>query len=67
MMMNSGRNWLTIKQAADYLQLHPNSVRRYVKNRILVAKQIVPNGKILISEESIEKMMNSPINNCDIP
>lgn len=51
------RDWLTIEQAAAYLQRSKYSVRHYLKLGVLSSSQIIPRGHILISAVSIEKMM----------
>ena len=49
--------WLTVRQAAKYLQVHPNTIRTYVKSGTLTASQLVPGGKLRISFLSIEKLL----------
>ncbi len=49
--------WLTVKQAAEYLQVHPNTIHTYLKNGILSASQLVPGGRLRISFLSIEKLL----------
>jgi excisionase family DNA binding protein len=51
------RTWLTPKQAADFLQVTPMTVYRYIKNGTLEASQLVPRGTLRISEASLEKLM----------
>ena len=49
--------WLTVRQAAKYLQVHPNTIRSYVTAGVLSASQLVPGGKLRISSASIEKLL----------
>lgn len=49
--------WLTVKQAAEYLQVHPNTIHAYLKNGILSASQLVAGGRLRIAFLSIEKLL----------
>lgn len=49
--------WLTVRQAAAYLQVHRNTIHTYVKQGILSGSQLVPNGRLRISFLSIEKLL----------
>lgn len=51
------RDWLSVKQTAEYLQLDAQTVRRYVADGKLTGRQLVAGGKILISASSIEKLL----------
>jgi excisionase family DNA binding protein len=51
------RDWLTVKQAADYLQVGTLVIRQYVKRGILEGSQLVPKGKVRISAISVEKAL----------
>ena len=51
------REWLTVRQAAEYLQVHPNTIHTYVKSGVLSASQLVPRGRLRISFLSIEKLL----------
>jgi excisionase family DNA binding protein len=51
--------WLTVRQAANYLQFHPATIRSYVNAGVLTASQLVPGGKLRISFLSIEKLLES--------
>lgn len=53
------RVWMTVKQTADYLQFDVQAVRRYVKLGKLQASQIVPNGRIRISAESVKNLLET--------
>jgi len=53
------RDWLTVKQAALYLQVSTRTIARYVDRGTLSASQLVPGGTIRISAISIEKMLES--------
>lgn len=50
--------WITRKQAAEELQVLPATIDRWIKQRLLTASQVVPNGTVRISAASIEKMLN---------
>ena len=49
--------WVTVRQAALYLQVHPNTIRSYVNAGVLSASQLVPGGRLRISFLSIEKLL----------
>lgn len=51
------RDYLTVKQAAEYLQYNQDTIRRYVRQGILESSRIVAGGKIRISAASIEKLL----------
>ena len=51
------RDWMTRKQAAEYLQVTAATVDRYLKSGVLQGSQLVPNGTVRISAVSIEKML----------
>jgi excisionase family DNA binding protein len=51
--------WVTARQAADYLQVHPNTIRNYVNAGVLSASQLVPGGRLRISFLSIEKLLEN--------
>lgn len=49
--------WLTVRQAAKYLQVHPATIRNYINTGVLSASQLVANGRLRISFLSIEKLL----------
>lgn len=51
------RDWLSVKQAAAYLQVSTRTIARYIDRGSLSASQLVPGGTIRISATSIEKTM----------
>lgn len=51
------REWLTVKQTCEYLQLDAQTVRRYINIGKLEGRQIVDGGKWRISAASIEKLL----------
>jgi len=51
------RDWLTMAQAGEYLQVDARTIERWVKRGLLSASQPIPLGRIRISAVSIEKMM----------
>ncbi|HSV99040.1 MAG TPA: recombinase family protein [Sedimentisphaerales bacterium] len=48
------RSWLTLNQAAEMLQVSPNSVRKMIRREILPAKQIVPHAPWVIPQEALQ-------------
>ena len=51
--------WLTVRQAAKYLQVHPVTIRNYVNAGVLSASQLVPGGRLRISFLSIERLLEN--------
>jgi len=56
-----GREWLTVEQAAEYLQVSVQMVRRYIHDGRLPASQLVPNGKYRIKANDIDKMLEKSV------
>jgi excisionase family DNA binding protein len=59
------RDWLTPAQAAAYMQVHRNTIDRWLRRGFLRAGQAEPGGRVRVSAASIEKMLernflNSP-------
>ena len=50
-------DYMTRKQAADYLQVTPATIDRYLAKGLLSASQMVPNGTVRISKASLEQML----------
>lgn len=50
-------DWLTVAEAAKYCRCSIWTIRERIKAGALKSSQLVPNGKVLISAVSIEKMM----------
>ena len=48
--------YLTVAEASEYLKIHPRSLRRCLKNRILPYHKF--QGKILLRKEDIERHMD---------
>ena len=55
------RDWLSVAQTAEYLQVSTRTVHRYLDSGRLLASQLVPKGTIRISAISIEKMLEKSI------
>jgi excisionase family DNA binding protein len=51
------RDWLTVKQAAAYLQVSTRTIARYIDRGTILASQFVPGGTVRISASGIEKML----------
>ncbi len=48
-------SYLTIKQAAELLKVHPNTIRNWIKAGILRRYQVGRGYKVLLKTEDIEK------------
>ena len=55
---------LTVEQAADILQLHPDTVRRYVRERKLRAVRISPTN-VRIRRSDLEKFIEERLTDKD--
>jgi excisionase family DNA binding protein len=51
------RDWFTVGQAAAYLGKTTRTIHRWMEGGLLPFSQPVPNGSILISAISIEKLL----------
>jgi len=51
------KDWITLQQAAEELQVHTDTIKNWVKKGLLTSSQMVPRGAIRISTVSIEKML----------
>lgn len=49
--------WLTKKQAAEYLQVSVFTVHNWLKAGVLHGSQMVPRGAVRISAVSVEKLL----------
>ena len=57
--------FITIKQAAELVRVHPNTIRNWVKAGIIKQYQVNRGYKVLLKTEDIEKAMggrNTAIN-----
>jgi excisionase family DNA binding protein len=48
---------MTIKEAAAYLRCSTRTIHRHIDAKTLAGVQLVPGGRVLISINSIEKMI----------
>jgi excisionase family DNA binding protein len=53
----SAREWLTVEQAADYLQLSQSSIRSYIRQDRLEARRIAGKRKVLIHRSELLKLL----------
>lgn len=51
------RDWFTVRQAAEYLQVSTRTIFRYIDRGTLAASQLVTNGSVRVSTISIEKLL----------
>jgi excisionase family DNA binding protein len=47
---------ISIKDAAEILNVHENTVRSYIEKDILTGYQALPGGKISLDKEEVEKL-----------
>ena len=48
---------ISIKEAAELMGVHENTIRKYIDKDILTGYQIVKNGKVSVSKEQVEMLM----------
>lgn len=53
----AAREWLTVEQAADYLQLSQSSIRSYIRQDRLEARRIAGKRKVLIHRSELLKLL----------
>lgn len=51
------REWLTVEQSADYLQLSQSSIRSYIRQGRLEARRIAGKRKVLIHRSELLKLL----------
>ena len=51
--------YITIKQAADLVRVHPNTIRNWIKAGLLQQYQVNRGYKVLLKTEDIEKAFGS--------
>ena len=47
--------YITVKKAADLLQVHPNTIRNWIESGILRRYQVSRGFRVLLKTEDIEK------------
>jgi excisionase family DNA binding protein len=53
----AAREWLTVEQSADYLQLSQSSIRSYIRQGRLEARRIAGKRKVLIHRSELLKLL----------
>ena len=48
-------SFITIKQAAEFLRVHPNTIRNWIEEGILRRYQVNRGYRVLLKTEDIEK------------
>lgn len=56
-MRTLDRDYLTVKQAAEYLNVKPQTIQQWIHRGKIQSVQAVPRGKHLISAAMIERML----------
>ena len=51
------KEWNSVKETAAYLEVHRDTVMKYIREGLLTSSQVMPNSKHRISRESIEKLL----------
>jgi excisionase family DNA binding protein len=54
--------YITVKKAADLLQVHPNTIRNWIEAGILRRYQLGKGFKVLLRTEDIEKALGQAEN-----
>lgn len=50
------REWVTTRQAADYLQLHPRTIQRYARDGSIRAARV--GGRLRLRREDVELLLH---------
>jgi len=48
---------LSVKEAAEALHVHENTIRYWVKNGMLRSYRVTPRGKVYINETDLRRML----------
>ena len=60
-----GTDYLSVNQAAEFLGVHPQTIRNWYRNGILKYSRPNNHGKIFIKKTSLEKVMEMNNENKD--
>jgi excisionase family DNA binding protein len=52
-------NRISIKEAAEIMGVHENTIRKYVDKGILTGYQVVKNGNVRVAREQVEKLLKA--------
>jgi excisionase family DNA binding protein len=54
-------DFVTLKQASDLLHVHPQTLRSWIKSKILTAYRPNPKGKLFIKQSDIDSMIKKGV------
>ncbi len=56
-MMREHRNWLTSEEAAEYLQVHVNTVRRWAREGAIPSAKLGNRGGFRFRREDLDRFL----------
>jgi PTS system nitrogen regulatory IIA component len=56
-MMTERRDWLTTEEAAEYLRVHVNTVRRWAREGMIPAAKLGNRGGFRFKREDLERFL----------
>ena len=57
--MSEHRDWLTTEEAADYLQVHVNTLRRWAREGVIPAAKLGNRGGFRFRREDLDRFLES--------
>jgi excisionase family DNA binding protein len=57
-MMTERRDWLTTEEAAEYLQIHVNTVRRWAREGMIPAAKLGNRGGFRFRREDLDRFLD---------
>ena len=58
-MMTEHRDWLTSEEAAEYLQVHVNTVRRWAREGAIPAAKLGNRGGFRFRREDLDRFLDA--------
>ena len=58
-MMTERRDWLTTEEAAEYLQVHVNTLRRWARDGVIPAAKLGNRGGFRFRRDDLDRFLES--------
>lgn len=59
--MQPGRDWLTTAEAAQYLHVHPETVRRWAREGVIPAAKLGNRGGFRFRREDLDRFLQTRV------